>query len=155
MLWQQTEQYIYKIMAWKLIFHRHRSEIIQAPHLPYSQLVNESTLYSNLCVHTKYILMDQKITLVSISRHSAFTDVDLLFGSASHSSTLVAFTTLMPQKDENEANNNIWSRRHINISRLETNCSWGLPDASKQRNALDETRQGLCLKKCLMLDYTV
>lgn len=57
----------------------------RAPHLSYSQLADDTALYSNLYVHTKYILMDQKMTLVSTSCHSVFTDVGLLFGSASTS----------------------------------------------------------------------
>lgn len=73
---------------------------------------------------------------------------------APRSSTLVAFTILMPQKDETEENN-ILSHGNINISQLEINCPRGLPDASKQRNGWNETRQGMYLKKCLMLDYMV
>lgn len=38
-----------------------------------------TALYSNLDVHTKYVLVDQKMALAFNSGHSAFTGVGLLF----------------------------------------------------------------------------
>lgn len=151
---------IYK-RSWlqKFIFHRHRSEMTQAPHLSYSQLVNETALYSNLYVHTKHILMDQKMTLVSTSCH-CFHWCGFAVWLCKH---LVHQHLLRLQFQchrkmklkKKKTQHNTLSHRNINISRLETNCPRDLPDASKQRNALNEARRGMCLKKCLMLDYMV
>lgn len=109
-----------------------------------------TALYSNVDMHTKYVLVDQKMALAFNSCLSVFTGPGLLLGSLS---ALFTNTCCLHSVNatETEENNNTLSHRNINISQLETNCSRVLPDASK----LNETRQDMCLNKCLMLDYMV
>lgn len=87
-------------------------------------------LNSNLDVHTKHVLVDQKMALASNDTVLSLVQVCSLALCAPCLPTFVAFTVLMPQEDETEENS-ILSHRNINISQLETNCSRALPDASK------------------------